>query len=158
MEIFWINKFNKGILGMMPKPNGGGVLTEEIKILKNNKVDCLVCLIEYSEMQELGLLVEEESCKKAAIDFIHFPTKDFQLPEEKAYFSLLNNLTERLEKNQKIVIHCRAGIGRTGTVAAGLLLKNKIHTTDVFEFLSTVRTCEVPDTKEQRDWVLKLSF
>lgn len=158
MNIFWIDAFENGSIGMMPKPKGGSELNQEIQILKDQQVDCVICLIEHSEMKELGLLQEEALCKESNIDFIHFPIKDFNLPEQKAYFSLLDSINDRLQKNQKIVIHCRAGIGRTGTVTAGVLLKNKIHTEDVFEYLSEVRTCEVPDTEEQRDWVLNLDF
>lgn len=156
MKVFWIDNFEKGLLGMTPKPNGGSALAKEIQTLKGQKVDCLICLIETSEMKELELLEEENLCKKAGIEFIHFPIKDFHLPEEKTYFSLLEKIDERLQKNQKIVIHCRAGIGRTGTVAAGVLLKNKIHSEGVFEYLSEIRTCKVPDTNEQRNWVLNI--
>jgi protein-tyrosine phosphatase len=158
MNIFWVDEFENGLLGMMPRPKGGSELSKEIQTLSNQKVDCVVCLIEQSEMEELDLLEESAFCEKVGITFIHFPIKDFHLPEQKAYFSLLDSINERLQKNQKIVIHCRAGIGRTGTITAGLLLKNKIHTENIFEYLSKIRTCEVPDTKEQRDWVLGLEF
>lgn len=156
MRIYWIDEFEKGAIGMMARPKGGEWLENEIAILKNTNIDCVVCLIEYHEMLELNIEKEEFYCNENNIEFIHFPIKDYSLPKKNKYLDLIEDINERLKLNQKIVIHCRMGIGRTSTVTAGVLIKNNIHIEDVFEFISLKRTIEVPDTEEQKEWVLSL--
>jgi len=48
------------------------------------------------------------------------------------------------------VIHCRAGIGRTGIVAAGVLLHCGFEPMKAFEHISRKRGASVLDTQEQR--------
>lgn len=156
MEIFWIDSFKKGTLGMMKKPNGGTQLEADINILKKEKATVLVCLIASVEIEQLALQKEAFYCNKKNIDFIHFPIKDYHLPEKKAYIAFIQKLDLLLKDNHKIVIHCHGGIGRTSTIVAGLLIKNNIHKDDVFEYISKKRTKTVPDTNEQKDWVLSI--
>lgn len=155
MKIYWLNDFEKGSIGMMPKPNGLNIL-QEIKYLKKENVDTVVCLLEYSEIIEFNLEQEEYFCKKEKINFIYFPIKDYSLPNKNEYLDLINKIDTRLKNQEKIVIHCKMGIGRTSTVAAGVLIKNNIHSDDIFEYLSEKREEQVPDTKDQVDWVKNL--
>ena len=52
------------------------------------------------------------------------------------------------------VVHCRAGIGRTGVAASGVLLHAGFKPDEAFERISELRGVGVPDTEEQRDWVV----
>ncbi len=53
------------------------------------------------------------------------------------------------------VIHCRADIGRTGVVAAGVLLHCGFEPQESIEHISKCRGAAVPDTQEQIDCVVK---
>lgn len=53
------------------------------------------------------------------------------------------------------VIHCRADIGRTGVVAAGVLLHCGFEPLEAIEHISKLRDVAVPDTQEQIDRVVK---
>jgi protein-tyrosine phosphatase len=37
---------------------------------------------------------------------------------EKAYQYVVNEMIKAIENKQRLLIHCKAGIGRTGTIAA----------------------------------------
>ena len=51
------------------------------------------------------------------------------------------------------VVHCRAGIGRTGMVTVSILLHSGYDPLDAFARISDKRGIVVPDTQEQIDWV-----
>ena len=64
--------------------------------------------------------------------------------------------TVHTKSGEKIVAHCRMGIGRTSLVIAVTLLKTGYNNEDVFELITKKRTLKVPDTKEQLNWVKAL--
>ena len=128
--IYWINEQVVGekMLGIMPRPRGNDWLDDEIKWLKIREVDCLVSLLESSEIYELELGKEAELCQINNIQFINFPIKDVNVPSEKKYFiQLVNRLNEYLNDSKKIVIHCRMGIGRASVLASAILIKRGIN-------------------------------
>jgi protein-tyrosine phosphatase len=52
-----------------------------------------------------------------------------------------------------VVIHCRAGIGRSAVIAACALICSGQDVGTAFNEISRSRGVMVPDTDEQREWV-----
>jgi len=50
-------------------------------------------------------------------DWIRIPIKDFTAPTQEQFMQFLE-VIDRALKNGKVVMHCRGGLGRTGTMAA----------------------------------------
>lgn len=159
MRIYWTNNVEPGNLGLMARPRGNDWLFDEIRTLKMYGTDILVSLLEHSELAELELLHEPSICDELSIKFISFPIKDRSIPTNKKDFrTLAGQLNNELEHGRKIVIHCRMGIGRTGMLAAGILMQQGFDANSSFEFLSKVRTLNVPDTNEQIEWMTNTFF
>ena len=61
-------------------------------------------------------------------------------------------------RGEGIYVHCRAGIGRSATISAALMLRlgNK-NPDDVLECLGTVRGFPVPDTEAQTLWLYEFA-
>jgi len=158
-DIYWINddKIGEKKIGTMARPRGNDWLEDEIKSLKNRKVDCLVSLLERSEEWDLGLQEEEEICKKWEIEFINFPIKDVTTPKnESDFIRLASKLAELIKQDKRIVIHCRMGIGRSSILAAAIMISLGCEGENIFETISKYRTLKVPDTEEQKDWILSI--
>lgn len=159
-KIHWLNEkeIKENTLGIMARPRGNDWLEDEIKGLANRGIDCLVCLLEYHEIIELGLEKERKYAEENNIDFIHFPIEDVNTPKnENDYLKLIEQLFHILNTDKKIVIHCRMGIGRSSVLASGILIKNGVEPTTVFEKISKHRNLNVPDTEVQKNWVLNLA-
>ncbi len=158
-DIYWIDfsKIGKNKIGIMAHPKGNDCLDNEIKSLKERKIDYLVSLLEKSEELELGLLNEDKFCKKWGINFICFPIKDINTPEnESDFIQLAKDLATIIQNNKNIVIHCRMGIGRSSILAAATMIVLGYEGKEAFEIISNYRKLKVPDTDEQKNWVLSI--
>ena len=105
-------------------------------------------------MHELGLTREEVVCQSHGIEFLSYPILDRGLPENVAAASaLVGRLHRSAYAGRGVIVHCRAGIGRTGMIAAGVLLHEGLSPADAFELISRARRVPVPDTQEQVRWI-----
>jgi protein-tyrosine phosphatase len=153
MTPFWVQ--TKVVqLAIMPRPRGEDWLCDDIKLLKEAGVDIIVSALTLEEAGELGLFQEAECCQKNGIEFVSFPIEDRSVPDSILEFGeLLDSTQKYLNDGRAVVVHCRAGIGRSSLIAACLLLRNGFSVESAFEALSEARGCPVPDTPEQRAWV-----
>ncbi len=72
-----------------------------------------------------------------------------------SYLEFTRRLYREAAGGLNTVVHCRAGIGRTGIIAAGVLLHCGFEPQEAIEHISEQRGVAVPDTQEQIDWVAK---
>jgi len=118
----------------------------------------VVSFLTPEEVTELDLNKEEGCCRVYGIQFHAFPIPDMGVPvSRKASVALIRQLDHALTEDKSIVVHCRQGIGRSGLVAAGLLMASGETPETAFQRISTARGCPVPETMEQREWVHALA-
>lgn len=142
----------------MPRPRGGEWLSDEIAGWRREDVGLIVSLLESHETDELGLTNEAAQCAAADIGFLSFPIPDRGVPPS-VYETqqLIDELVSKLQSGVGVAIHCRAGIGRSALVAACVLLRLGVATTEVFPMLSRARCLPVPDTVAQEGWLERFS-
>jgi protein-tyrosine phosphatase len=121
-------------------------------------VNAVVSLLEPEEIAELAISEEKSLCEANGISYLSFPIRDRNIPLSKRdalEFAqmLVNLLTEGLS----VVIHCRQGIGRSTLIAACVLVLHGISADRAFDLIETSRGCSVPDTEEQRKWVVQFA-
>jgi protein-tyrosine phosphatase len=91
------------------------------------------------------------------MDFINFPIKDRAVPTDKvAVENLIKLLDNKVCNGEKIVIHCRMGIGRSSLIAGAVLIAKGLDPDKVIEKITIIRELKVPDTEEQILWLRKL--
>ncbi len=156
-EIYKIKSYDDGFLAIMAKPRNGDWLEDEISGLSTLGVNVVISLLDFGEILELGLREENKICEANGIEFIAFPIKNRSVPESPARtVQFVRNLHLKLLAGKSMVIHCRAGIGRSGLMAACLLVHAHESPRKAFARISKARKLNVPDTQEQIDWVSKI--
>ena len=158
-NIYWIDdeEIGEKQIGIMARPRGNDWLEDEIKWLKIREVDYLISLLEKSEEWELGLDRESEICEEKGVNFISFPIKDVNIPKNEIEFiQLAKKMSIEIKEKKKVVIHCRMGIGRSSILAAAIMINLGINGKGIFEKIGKFRKLEVPDTDEQKKWILSI--
>ena len=153
-EIYWVREVTTGRLGIMARPRSGEWLQDEISGWCQVGVTAVVCLLEASEVKELELHDEPILCEKSKIEFISFPITDRGVPTSvRQTVQLADRIVSLLRDGAKVVIHCRAGIGRSAVIAACTLLRLGFPKQEVFPMLRRARGLPVPDTRSQEEWL-----
>jgi protein-tyrosine phosphatase len=144
-----------GRLAIMPRPRGGDWLEDEIQSWRRSGVDVVVSLLTRGEQAELNLVNEESLCRANGIEFVSFPIVDRSVPSSAEAFSeQALALGQQLANGKNVAVHCRQGIGRAALVAISLLILSGLEPADAIERVGTARGCAVPETPEQRRWIV----
>ena len=155
MEQYYILSIGKlgGKLYTMPHPPGGSQLPDAVSILQNRGINAVLSLLSNAEAEQLQLAKEGECFSKANIDFFRFPIEDYHPPVDfLEVYALCKILLQRISAGEKMIIHCRAGIGRSSLMAACLLIVNGKKTSEAYEIIAEARGMSVPETAAQLSW------
>ena len=126
-----------------------------IRLQKEYACGLLVSLMEDDEYR--WLQIEDIFHKAAAhgISVVRFPIRDVHPPrdgEMPQFVELIGQILEAARGGQTVVIHCRGGLGRTGTVAAACLVALGHAPAEAIERVRVARHGSV-ETPEQERWV-----
>lgn len=100
-------------------------LDDDLKTISNERIDLVISLLGDEELHHHGSRSISAKLEALQIEWLQFPIRDFQTPSPDVTESWRRNLPElvrRLNEGKRILIHCAAGYGRTGTMAATLLM------------------------------------
>lgn len=144
-----------GKLTVFPRPRGGDWLEDEVAAWRSAGVGAVVSLLTKDEEASLELADEATIVGRQGIQFVSFPIPDYSVPASRADTAkLVRQLGDLLSKGTNVVIHCRGGLGRAPLVAACLLASVGVPPEVAFQSIGVVRGTTVPETPEQRKWVV----
>lgn len=126
-SFYWIVP---GQIGGTQKPGLLSDEAEDIRRLNAIHVDYLISLTQ----QKINL----DKYKDNNIEGVHFPIVDMDIPELKPVHDFFNWLTPHLKNGKSAIFHCKAGIGRTGTMLACNLVFMGMTAAQAIEKVRTV--------------------
>lgn len=149
----------EGRIGLTHCPGGRvGSFRAELAEIQASGATALVTLVEEDELAALGVPSLGRFAGEAGLTWYHLPIVDFGVPDrtfERHWAAVGPELLERLRAGEAVVIHCYAGLGRTGMVAARLLVDAGEVPAQAMRLVRRVRRGAIQNTEQER-WVLDL--
>lgn len=133
---------------------------ERVQKLLNAGVTSFVDLTEEGELPAYDGLLPELT--EQQVRYRRLPILDHGVPESPAHMvKILDVIDSELAAGRCVYVHCRAGIGRTGTTVGCHLIRSGLGNDDALDRLQTLwqqcgralRWATIPETSEQVDFV-----
>jgi protein-tyrosine phosphatase len=155
-EVFWINGEPKAALAIVLRPRGNDWLEDELVRMRQSGVQTLVSMLEKDEAVSLGLSDEPKLSERIGLTFLSYPIPDRQTPTEITTFrKFIADLSNRSRTGERIGVHCRGSIGRASIATACTLVNLGWAADAALSAIAEARGCSVPDTEEQRAWIMQ---
>jgi ADP-ribosyl-[dinitrogen reductase] hydrolase len=118
--------------------------------------EIIVTLVEDHEFDLLDVRRLPDAVERRRMKWVHLPIRDVSVPDAKfeaAWATAGLELRECLQRGGSILVHCRGGLGRTGTIAARLLVEFGMDAHDAIDAVRRVRSGAI-ETRAQTLYVL----
>lgn len=146
LRVDWVD----GALGMTICPgrrDRGRDLDTDLDTLAASGVRRLLCLLGEEELRSVGVTGLVEAAADRGITVLQEPVRDQGVPGVLDTRRMVLWIEEGVARGEKVVAHCMGGLGRTGTIAACVLI-DRGATPE--EALLQVRAARGPRTVENR--------
>jgi ADP-ribosyl-[dinitrogen reductase] hydrolase len=158
---------------LLPLPSGGTLLlsahpaswpgltpAQVLRVYGEHGVRILVSLVTDKELGHLGLTQLPDLCRSHGLQCLRAPIADQQPPDaafEHGWPDHRSVLFDTLNQGHAVALHCWAGLGRAGTVAARILMDREGFSADsAIAAVRQVRPGSI-ETAMQADYLRALS-
>ncbi|WP_419534208.1 protein phosphatase [Endozoicomonas sp.] len=117
-------------------------LSDSLSTLKKAGTDAVVTMLPDTEIKALDVASLGQKAKNFGMQWFQLPVEDDCAPEESFEVAFTEDkapLLALIEKKATIAIHCKGGSGRTGLMAAILLLESGMQWEDVKTLVQSIR-------------------
>lgn len=145
-----------GEIALSRMPGSVTRIEEDVAEIVALNCACVLTLVPQEELIRHGgdrlssLLLNE------GIEWHHFPIVDYATPlpsQDQAWSELSERLHDHLNDNRTILIHCFAGVGRSGMIALRLLVEHGANPLEALNQIRNVRPGAV-ERPAQYDWAI----
>ena len=134
-------------------------LAADLRSFLATGITAVVCLLNQYELRTLGVDLRKyrEISSALGIVLVEFPMVEMAAPDSLESFEneVMQRIASGLLSGQSFLVHCRGGIGRSGLVAACVLLKLGIvpHPKAAIEFVRGRRDRRCVESRKQEDFI-----
>jgi ADP-ribosylglycohydrolase/protein-tyrosine phosphatase len=131
-------------------------LALDVAAIREWGATAVVTLLESAEFTRLQVEALPEAVVAAGMEWHHLPVRDVSVPTaafERRWRYAGARLRQRLRAGERVLVHCRGGLGRAGIVAARLRVEAGEAPATAIAQVRAVRPGAI-ETAEQEAWVL----
>ena len=160
---YWVQP-GRLLAGEYPGSMSRADAMERVQRLLAAGITSFVDLTEEGEVPEYETLLPELTEQR--VRYRRLPILDHSVPDSSAHMARILDLIDgELNAGQCVYLHCRAGIGRTGTAVGCHLIRSGMPNEEAYDHLQKLwkqcarsrRWPSIPETSEQVDFVLRWS-
>lgn len=145
-----------GRLILSAQPAKFGNLDQVLAAYRTAGAQLLISLLPDHELLSLQLTSMQERCARVGLQWAQCPIDDFSVPGElfeQRWSATALGLHSLLNQGAGVALHCRAGLGRTGTVAARVLIERGLSAPVAMQLVRQARPGSI-ETSTQEDYLL----
>lgn len=127
----------------------------DLDVIKKWGASAVVSLIEDHEFELLQVRGLGTGIKQRGIEWHHLPIADSYVPTEdweRRWLRVGPELQKLLAGGRKVLVHCKGGLGRAGTVAARLLIDQDLSAQEAIDRVRARRPGAI-ENREQEDYL-----
>jgi hypothetical protein len=124
------------------------------RVLESVSADHVVCLVRERELRDRydGYITWLQSTDRAT----WYPIYDLSSPPLAEILPLYQGVVDRLSRNESVIVHCAAGIGRAGTLAVAVCQLSGMPLNEALAHVRQYRPGAGPEVGSQLDAVVAL--
>ena len=130
-------------------------LNSDIDTISSWNPRVALTLMEQQELEEWGIKELGNAITNQNIDWYHMPIQDMSIPDpnfEAEWVTVGSIIQSTLRDGNNVYMHCRGGLGRSGTVAARILVELGWSSDQAIAKVREIRPGSI-ETKAQEDIV-----
>jgi len=135
-----------------PQLDGHALSAEDHSRLRAASIAHVICLLEADEVARYGESLQQRALAVTAAGaaFSSFPIEDFGVPDAAQLADILSSIERSLAAGDNVLVHCMAGLGRAGTIAACLLTRRGMAAHDAIALVRWVRPGAIQSTAQEQ--------
>jgi protein-tyrosine phosphatase len=128
-------------------------LEADLDVIQAWGAHTVVTLVQAHELQMLGVPHLGLRVPKRGMTWLHLPIEDMQAPGpsfDRSWPSVSSQLRKQLADGGRVLVHCRGGLGRAGTVAACVLVDAGMPPGEAITAVRRVRRGAIETAAQER--------